>query len=96
MKNLTVEVVSNQINTRRGISKRNGNPYAIHEQEAYLHQGKQYPTQIKLSVDEVNGVPQPYAPGKYNLSEDSVYVDRYGGIAIKPVLIAQAPAVKSA
>tara|TARA_B100000446_G_scaffold150600_1_gene145169 strand:+ start:80 stop:379 length:300 start_codon:yes stop_codon:yes gene_type:complete len=87
---LTIEIATQAINTRNGVSKRSGQPYTIHEQEAYLHQeGKPYPTPMKLNVESnEQGYPQPYSMGRYSLAGDSFYIDRYGSLAVKPRLIA--------
>lgn len=90
---IIIEIATQSVDTRSGTSKRTGQPYTIHEQEAYLHQqGKPYPTPMKLTVEtnQANGMPMAYAPGKYALSPDSFYIDRFGNLAVKPVLIQQA------
>lgn len=90
---LKIEIAQQAVETRNGTSKRTGQPYTIHEQEAYLHQeGKPYPTPMKLNIEaNQQGIPQPFAPGIYTLSPDSFYIDRYGSLAVKPRLVAQAP-----
>ncbi len=95
---LKIEIATQAINTRNGISKRTQQPYTIHEQEAYLHQeGKPYPTPMKLNVEaNEQGIPQAYAMGQYSLAPDSFYVDRYGSLACKPRLVAIAQAAPAA
>lgn len=81
--NVIIEIVSTQVRTRSGVSKRTGQQYSISEQAAYLHSGQPYPTQISLTLE--NGQ-APYNVGNYDLHPSSYYADRYGNIAIRPIL----------
>lgn len=73
---------------------KNGRSGQIHKQECYVHlldkNGKPKPHPEKTSVNlEVNehGVPKPYSPGVYELHPASLYLDKFGGLAVAPRLI---------
>lgn len=84
---LKIEVFSEVVDTRRGIAKGSGNPYTMHSQAAYVYlEGKPFPTEMSLNIEEINGVPQAYPKGVYRLGADSFFVDKYKNLQIKPVL----------
>lgn len=74
---------------------KNGRAGTIHKQECYVHLldkgGKPKPhpekTSVNLDTDE-RGIPQPYAPGVYQLHPASLYLDKFGGLAVAPRLVA--------
>ena len=80
---VVIEIASTQVQTRSGTSQK-GKPYTINEQAAYMHIGQPYPVQIRINLE--NGQP-PYQPGNYNLHPSSFSADRFGGIAVRPLLI---------
>ena len=80
-----IEIVSTQVQTRSGTSSK-GKAYTINEQAAYMHTGNPYPQQIKINLE--NGQP-PYQPGNYDLHPSSFHADRFGGIAVRPLLVAR-------
>jgi len=66
--------------TRSGRSQ-GGRDYSITTQQAYLHNGNPYPTEMKIQVEnEMNA----YAVGMYELpvNSDNFYVDKYGALAV--------------
>lgn len=73
---------------------KNGRSGTIHKQECYVHlldrQGKAKPhpekTSVNLEVDEM-GRPIVYAPGVYQLHPASLYLDKFGGLAVAPKLV---------
>lgn len=87
---ISIEILSTEVKTRKGISQKNQKPYSISEQDAYVSlPSEPYPVKITLNIKEDEfGTPKPYSPGKYKLSPDSFYVDRYLNLAITPNLIA--------
>lgn len=93
---IIVEVHTAEFSTKSGTSARTNKPYSIREQSAYVHIGDvPYPTQIKITLDE--GKPS-YAPGKYQLADDSFFVGQYGDLKIRPRLVpiaAAAPAPRT-
>lgn len=78
--------VTNEVNEKNGIGK-NGQPYRITEQVAYLHKpGERYPTKIKVRVPD--NQPRGYEPGDYELDlAQSLYVGRFGALEVSPVLV---------
>jgi hypothetical protein len=87
---IKIEVKSAEIYTKTGTSARTGKPYSIREQDAYAHicdrDGKPqpYPVKIKLMLGDQQS---PHAPGNYQLSDTSFWVDRFAGLSITPVLV---------
>ena len=65
----------------------------MRKQEAFAHtlsrDGKpaKYPTRCELVLPDDG---QAFAPGTYSLAPQSVYVDRYGNLALSPKLVAVA------
>lgn len=81
---IRIEIESQAIQTRSGVSSKTGKPYTIREQSALLfREGEKYPERIKLNLDD--GV-TPYAPGHYILHDSSFSVNRYDGLQVRPVL----------
>ncbi|MDX1751475.1 MAG: single-stranded DNA-binding protein [Methylophaga sp.] len=77
---MKIEILSQEIRTQSGTSKRTGNPYAIRKQTGFAHfDGEPYPVKMELNLPD-GAI--PYAPGNYTLDEKSFYVDRYGSLAV--------------
>lgn len=94
---IRIEIKSQDITTRSGVSSKTGKPYSIRSQEAYAYtfgrDGKPqpYPSRIELNIE---GDGPGYNPGFYTLDPACVYVDRFGGLALaRPRLI---PSVSNA
>lgn len=94
MTGIIIEIANQEVQNRSGVSKRTGNSYSINEQTAFLHKpGQPYPDKIRITL----GDNQPaYAPGNYDLHADSFFVDRFGSLAVKPVLVPRPAEVKKA
>lgn len=87
MKGIILEIASQEVQNRSGVSKRTGNSYSINEQTAFLHKpGQPYPDKIKITLGDNQ---PPYALGNYSLHSDSFFVDRFGALAVRPILIAR-------
>ena len=77
---IKIEIQSDVVRTKSGVSARTGKPYSIREQEAYVHtmdqQGnpRPYPQQLVLSLPEDR---PPYPPGSYILAPESFYTNRF-------------------
>lgn len=83
MQQLRIEIVSSSVQTKEGKSKRTGNDYVIHLQEAYLHNGHAYPDRFDLSPQVVDDKPVAYEPGFYTLAPGSIGVNReFGNLEI--------------
>lgn len=79
-----IEIKSTELKLVQGTSQRSGKAYSFHTQQAYAHvEGKAYPVEFKLSID--NGA-SAHAPGTYTLSPSSFYVDKFGNLAVSPKL----------
>lgn len=94
MLKITVETMV--IDQKSGVAAKTGKPYSIREQEAWMYgigrDGKQqpHPQKIKLTLDDDQK--DPYPLGTYTLDPASLYVDRFGQIAIRARLRAVAAA----
>lgn len=83
------EVATNDVDVRSG--KNDRGPWEIREQLVYMHKGDApYPEMIKVTLEKNQ---QPYAPGMYELREDSFFVGKYKDLMCRPrlrPLVAQA------
>jgi len=90
---IKIEIKSTERFNKSGVSKRTGKPYSIDSQQAYLHQpNKAYPVECSVNLKEKQDV---YPIGFYDLTEDSIYVDRFKNLVLSPSLVAQS-SVKAA
>lgn len=93
---LKITVETEIIDAKNGVSAKTGKPYSIREQEAWMfgmgRDGKPqpHPQKIKLTLDDDQK--GPYSLGTYTLDPASLYVDRFGQIAIRARLRAVAAA----
>ena len=93
---LKVEIATSVVDVKNGTSAKTGKPYSIREQEGWIFcydkNGQPYPhpQKIKLTLDDDQ---QLYTPGNYILCPSSVYVDRFGQVAVRARL---RPAVAAA
>lgn len=68
--------------TRREVTSKQGKALTFFEQSGLAKVGDEL-RRIVLPVQEGQG----YAPGSYTLGADSVYVDRFGRLALSPRLV---------
>ncbi|MGE8281343.1 MAG: single-stranded DNA-binding protein [Stenotrophomonas sp.] len=81
--NVRIEIVSTAISTIEGKAKATGNPYKMHKQEAYLHNGHHYPDRFEITLQDNGMGPVAYQPGFYTLAPGSITVNReYGNLEI--------------
>ena len=96
---LKVQVETTMFDLKQGTSAKTGKPYSIREQEAWMfgygRDGKPqpHPQKIKLTLDDDQ---QPYETGTYQIDPASLYVDRFGQVAIRVRLRQIAQAAKAA
>ena len=96
---LKVQVETTVFDLKQGTSAKTGKPYSIREQEAWMfgygRDGKPqpHPQKIKLTLDDDQ---QPYEIGTYQIDPASLYVDRFGQVAIRVRLRQIAQAAKAA
>lgn len=78
---IKIEIPSNTVvKPKQGTARATGKPYSFREQTAFAHlPDKAYPVECKVVVDDGDTV---YPPGFYTLAPSSVYVDRFGGLAL--------------
>jgi len=96
---LKVQVETTVFDLKQGTSAKTGKPYSIREQEAWMfgygRDGKPqpHPQKIKLTLDDDQN---PYEVGTYQIDPASLYVDRFGQVAIRVRLRSIAQAAKVA
>lgn len=91
---LKIEVKSDDINIKTGISQRTNKAYSISEQMAYWHQkGKPYPVEIKISLEDGAG---PYKAGFYTVSEESFFVGNFSDLRVGRLKLASVPHARAA
>lgn len=96
---LKVQIETTMIDVKNGVSPKTGKPYSIREQEAWVQtydkEGKphRHPQKFKLTLDDDQ--PNAYPLGDYIIDPASIYIDRFGQLAIRARLrasLASAPA----
>jgi len=81
---IRIEVKSPAVSLRQGVAKRTGKPYEFHEQRAWLHGSKEYPTEVAFIVPrDDQGRPKAFAPGFYFVGPECAEVDRFGNITLR-------------
>lgn len=87
---LIIKIETTKLNLKSGTSARTGKPYEIREQSALMFKaGESYPDKIKISLSDGQAA---YSPGDYTLDDSSFYPSRFGGLEVRPVLVAYSPA----
>lgn len=84
--NLQIEVVSNEVRLIEG-KKKDGTPFKMRKQEAYLHNGHHYPERFEITLGrDASGVDAPaYPPGRYVLAPASIRVNgQFSSLEINP------------
>jgi hypothetical protein len=98
---IKIEVKTTEVSTKSGTSAKTGKPYSIREQEAWAYTTDRdgrphpYPQRIRITLGDDQ---PPYPTGLHTLSPASFFVDRFGGLALGPVLqpLGAVPAAKAA
>lgn len=101
---IRVEVASTAVEVKTGTSPRTGKQYNIREQECWVHtvdkatgQTRPHPERAVVPLEE--GQP-PYPPGSYTICPSSIYVARFGLVAmrlrLKPATSATVAATRAA
>jgi len=92
---IKVTINSTDIRNHSGTSVKTGKPYNMSFQTMWVHlsdrQGNvnPYPEKVETILDRnEQGQPLVYPVGEYGLSDSSVYIDRNGNWALRPVLVA--------
>lgn len=82
---IKIEVKEAKKERREITSKKDGKQMVFYEQPAYAHtldkdgRARAYPESCHISLEADQ---EPYAPGFYTLDPVSIYVDRFGGLAL--------------
>ena len=81
---IKLEIKSTKRFNNSGVSKRTGKDYSIDSQQAYLHvENKAYPVECSVNLEPNQDV---YPIGYYDLTDDSIYVDRFNNLTLAPKL----------
>jgi len=73
---IKIEIESNEVRTKSGVSQKTGKPYEIRSQQGYAFiPGDKYPSSIPVRLASNQS---PYEAGSYQLSPESLYIGRYG------------------
>jgi hypothetical protein len=83
---ITVEIKSRDVLTKRGIASKTGKEFAIHEQIGYVELEKPYPLEMRVPVESPE---KPYSPGSYLVDPSCLYVNRYGQLQIGRLKLSQ-------
>lgn len=74
-----IEIHSDRVRTKEGVSARTNREYRIREQQAFIHlNGEPFPQKMTLSLGDSQ---KPYAPGVYELTPE-FFVGNYGDLRI--------------
>ena len=76
---MKIEVKSAEVGVKSGVSKKNGKPYSIREQRAWLHNASDpYPQGCVLQLEDSQ---EPYPPGMYETA-DELRVGAFGRLEV--------------
>jgi len=76
---ITVELKSRDVFTKKGVATKTGKPFEIHEQIGYVELDKPYPQEVRIPVERLDA---PYEPGTYLVDSSCLYVNRYGQLQL--------------
>lgn len=100
---IKVTVSSTEVRNQSGNAKATGKPYNLNFQTVWMHLADRhgtpdpYPTKVEIILDrDKDGAALFYPVGEYQLHPSSIYVDRFGSVAVAPRLSALARAPKVA
>jgi hypothetical protein len=92
---IKVTIASTDVRNQSGIGKASGKPYDMNFQTAYVHTMDKacnvnaFPEKVELVLDKnpVSGAVISYPVGEYLMAPSSIYVDRSGNLALRPLLV---------
>jgi hypothetical protein len=76
---MRVEIKSMQVTEKRGNAQRTGKPYVIREQKGWMETGKDYPSEVTISLQDDQVA---FAPGQYVLTPACFWVGRFGVVNV--------------
>ncbi|MEJ2790629.1 MULTISPECIES: single-stranded DNA-binding protein [unclassified Pseudoxanthomonas] len=82
MSQIVIEIFDIAISTKTGKSKATGQPYTLHQQEGYIHNGHRFPERFVLTPPMVDDKPVAYPVGKYVICPSSFKVSEYGELEL--------------
>jgi hypothetical protein len=83
---MKIEIVSDKVTVKSGISQRTQKPYSINKQEGFFFAAAdtKYPVRFEFNLAEGATA---FAPGMYKLDDSNFYVDRFGSLSISGQLV---------
>jgi hypothetical protein len=76
---MRIEIKSMQVAEKRGNAARTGKPYVIREQKGWMETGKDYPSEVTISLQDDQVA---FAPGFYQLTPACFWVGRFGVVNV--------------
>lgn len=89
---IRVSVNSTDIRNHSGVSAKSGKPYSLNFQTIWIHlldragNRNPYPEKVEVILDAPDGKPVAYPVGEFELNDASIYIDRSGNLALRPLL----------
>ncbi|MEX2151284.1 MAG: single-stranded DNA-binding protein [Steroidobacteraceae bacterium] len=83
---VTIEIKVTDV-SQKTVRSKDGKEYVIREQDGWVDLGEAYPQKIRISLEQGK---QAYAIGRYQVSEKSLYVDRFGQLKLGRLRLDQA------
>jgi hypothetical protein len=75
-----IEIQDDAVTTRNGTSQKNGQPFSIRSQNAWLHTaGAPYPTKMEITLDRDQA---PWPVGEFTVDETSFFVDKFRRLSV--------------
>ena len=89
-----IEIISAEVQTKKGVSKKNGKPWEIRTQAAALHDSRRkYPQEMQWQLEDGQGA---YAPGLYDVT-DTLAVGDFGRLVLgREIVLTPARQAKAA
>lgn len=91
---IKVTITSTDVRNQSGTSKTSGKPYNLSFQTMWVHlsdkagNANPYPEKVETILEKNEaGAALFYPIGEYVLADSSVYIDRQGNWALRPVLV---------
>lgn len=81
---MRISIDSTEVNTKSGTGK-NGKPYSIATQTAFVDTGKRYPAECRIRLADEN---KPWPVGEYTIDfEKSVFVGAYDRLTLSEEVV---------
>lgn len=83
---MKIEIVSDKVTVKSGVSSRTQKPYSINKQEGYFFAAGDTKYPVRFEFNLADGA-TAFAPGMYKLDESNFYVDRFGALSLSGQLV---------